>query len=220
MYCGSPLLKQLLIFSLFFFTLSLQAAEIAMSPAERLAQQFAAMESLSGRFEQRIVDEKGELLQEASGDFSVKRPRQLYWKTTDPYQHLVVTDGKILWLYDMDLEQVTRQPFSEDLDRAPALILSGETDALAQQFVISLNEPSKQNEDDLEFSLVPKSEGGVFRKLTLRFVSGRIAAMVMVDSFQQSTQITFDKVAYNPDISSEIFQFSPPPGIDVIENER
>ena len=199
---------------------SVLAAESQSStPAQRLSRQFAEMESMQAKFVQRIQDEKGNLLQEASGRVVVKRPRQFYWKTEQPYQHLVVTDGQTLWLYDVDLEQVSRQPFSKDLDRAPALILSGESASLAKQYTINVDEDKDGTSSTLVFSLVPLSDDNVFRKLLLRFVDGKIASMSMQDSFQQLTKITFSDVVYNPAVDPMIFQFKPPAGIDVIENE-
>lgn len=189
------------------------------SPAELLSQQFAAMESMEAKFVQKIYDEKQHLLQKASGRVVVKRPRQFYWKTEDPYQHLVVANGKTLWVYDIDLEQITRQPFTDDLDRAPALILSGESAGLAAQYDISVKESYAFGLQSLVFTLKPRSEDNVFRELSLGFVSGKIASMKMKDSFQQLTDIAFSHVSYNPTVDPGQFQFTPPAGIDVIENE-
>lgn len=191
-------------------------ADAEPTAAARLAQQFAAMENVRGLFNQQIIDEQGNILQEASGELAVKRPRHFYWKTTSPYEHLLIARGDTIWLYDIDLEQITRQPFSEKLDQAPALILSGEVAALSEHYQIEL-----ETEDDerLLFSLTPKHEGGVFSKLVLRFAEEELLSMTLVDSFQQSTRIAFTKLKYNTDIPDSLFEFSPPPGIDVITDE-
>lgn len=187
--------------------------------AERLAHQFAAMQSMQAGFHQQIMDEEGAVLQEASGQVVVRRPRQFYWHTTDPYEHLIVASGDVLWIYDVDLEQVTRQPFSDDYDRAPALILSGETDKLAQQYRISVQDSVQQGSSRQAFTLVPHQPDQVFRQLVLEFAGNRLLRMSLLDNFQQTTAIDFSQVEYNPEIVPGQFDFSPPPGIDVIVNE-
>lgn len=193
------------------------AADSAASPAAQLAQQFTAMENVRGQFQQQIVDEQGNVLQEASGELAVKRPRHFYWKTTSPYEHLLVAKGDTLWLYDIDLEQITRKPFSEKLDQAPALILSGEVDALAEQYQIDLDKDASS--EQLIFSLSPKQEGGVFSQLLLRFKAEKLQSMTLVDSFQQRTLINFSDLVYNSDIPDALFEFSPPDGVDIITDE-
>ena len=199
---------------------SLTAVAADTSPATLLSQQFAQMQSMRGHFAQKILDEKGEVLQTASGQFVVKRPRQFYWKTEEPYQNLIVANGDTLWIYDIDLEQVTRKPFTDDLDRAPALILSGAVESLTTQYAISVEKRAGASGTGQLFTLVPHSDGGVFRKLQLSFDDGKLAAMTLEDNFQQLTEFTFSDVIYNPAIDPGQFQFKPPPGIDVIENER
>ena len=41
------------------------------------------------------------------GDMIIRRPGKFYWKSQSPDPILVVADGKHLWTYDIDLEQVT-----------------------------------------------------------------------------------------------------------------
>lgn len=193
--------------------------EPAVTAAERLSQQFASMQTMQANFSQKITDEKGQLLQEAAGAMVVKRPRQFYWHTTSPYDHLIVANGDVLWIYDVDLEQVSRQPFSDDLDRAPALILSGESAKLSQQYSIALTESVHAGKDHWLFVLTPNTADNVFQQLRMSFVDNRLSGMILVDSFEQTTTIQFSDVVYNVDIDEQRFQFSPPANIDVIDND-
>lgn len=195
------------------------ADEGFVPPAQRLSQQFAAMHSMRGDFVQKIYDEDGNLLQEASGEIAVKRPRLFYWRTTQPYEHLVVASGDTLWIYDIDLEQVSRRPFSDDLDRAPALILSGEWESLANQYAIEYVQGTSGSSGEIRYSLQPLASDNVFRSLQLVFSRDKIQSMVLIDSFSQRTEIGFSNVKYNVDIEPGLFTFSPPPGIDVIIDE-
>lgn len=203
------------------FSLSTQVLASADDSAasERLSQLFAGMDSIAADFEQQISDEAGHTLQQASGKLVVKRPRQFYWRTLQPYEHLIVASGDVLWIYDVDLEQVSKQPFTDDLDRAPALILSGEAEKLAQQYRIQLLDTVDGKTGSLVFSLTPLASDGVFRELQLTFVADKLVSMKLVDNFQQQTDIRFSQVKYNIEVAPDQFEFTPPPGIDVIVNE-
>lgn len=201
-----------------FFALILLAiiAPAYADPAvEQLSAQLANMDSFKSNFNQRIMDEKGQLLQEASGELIIQRPRKLYWSTTQPYQHLVVTDGTVLWIYDIDLEQLTRKPFSAELDQAPALLLSGEIEEISRNYTVTASMVDKV----LRFQLLPEKNDSVFQRMTIDFKDKQLIGMSLTDNFGQLTEITFSSLQLNPLIDSGIFNFSPPEGVDVIVDE-
>lgn len=198
------------------FALIVAACSSHAEPAaEQLNAQLASMQSFKTDFSQKIRDEKGFLLQEASGELIIQRPRKLYWSTREPYQHLVVTDGTVLWIYDIDLEQVTRQPFSDELDQAPALLLSGEIDQITKHYDIS----TVLDDNTLRFKLLPKKAGSVFQLMTIDFRDKKLHGMSLTDNFGQLTEISFTKLVLNPSIDPELFNFTPPDGLDVIIDE-
>ena len=38
---------------------------------------------------------------------ALERPGRFRWQTKEPMEQLVVADGQKMWVYDVDLEQVT-----------------------------------------------------------------------------------------------------------------
>lgn len=208
----------LLVFNSVGFAMSAAEPMPESNPnaVEQLTKQLAGMNTLTANFKQIISDAAGETLQQASGVITVKRPRRFYWRTDEPYEHLVVTDGKVLWLYDIDLEQITRQAFTADLDKAPALLLSGEVAEISRQYTVEIQASDKEA---LSFTLMPNNSDSLFKQLTISFKRGELAAMSLKDSFDQLTRINFDTVQRNTDIDDQLFIFSPPAGVDVIDNE-
>lgn len=187
------------------------------SAVESLADRLKPMESLTATFSQIITDDRNELMQDAKGVLAVKRPRKFYWLTQQPYEHLVVTDGVVLWQYDIDLEQITKQAFTADLDKAPALLLSGDIEQISKQFdveVLPINNTIEQ------FTLTPLVEDGLFQKLTIVFDSEGLVSMSLLDNFDQLTDIQFSDVVLNPDVTDQQFQFVPPDDVDVIVNDE
>lgn len=201
-------IRHLCIAALLTIHVSVPANEA--SPVDSLSAQLQNMTSLTANFSQTIKDESGNVLQTAKGELTVKRPRQFYWRTTYPYEHLVVTDGTILWLYDIDLEQITRQAFNADLDKAPALLLSGEVEEISQQYTVTVNDGGGV------YELIPNDPEALFRALTLEFKNDLLHTMSFLDGFGQNTMIEFNNVILNPAVENDVFKFVPPNGIDVI----
>ncbi|MCP3908463.1 MAG: outer membrane lipoprotein chaperone LolA [Oceanicoccus sp.] len=183
---------------------------------QQLSAQLQAMNSLTAEFKQTINDNTGAVLQEAEGSLTVKRPRRFHWRTEQPYEHLVVTDGKDLWLYDIDLEQITQQAFTPDLDKAPALLLSGEVDEISKQYQVQV---SSSADNTLTFTLTPNRPDNLFKQLTISFNNKQLQGMILKDSFEQLTTIMFSSVRLNVDVADSLFLFTPPDGVDVIRDE-
>lgn len=183
--------------------------------ADRLVSLLAPTSSLYARFEQRVTDTRGDELQASSGELWVKRPSRLRWQVTQPFAYLVVTDGQWLWRYDADLEQAVRQPFTGNLAQTPALLFSDDPSALDQHYDITLAAGSWGE----RFTLVPRSADSAFSSLEVTFDGGRLTRMLLLDGLSQTTEIQFSAVQPNAAVADAQFQFSPPPGTDVVHDE-
>ncbi len=147
-----------------------------------------------------------------SGSMQVKRPGQLRWETTSPMQQLIVANGQIVWVYDPDLEQATRQKMDSQVGNTPALLLSGRADQIQQAFRVT--QPSA---NVASFVLYPRSKDSSFESLTIRFKGDLPSQMILQDSLGQKTDIQFSNVKLNPSLSDQLFVFQPPAGTDVID---
>lgn len=146
-----------------------------------------------------------------SGTMSLKRPNNFRWNITSPFEQLIVTDGSALWVYDKDLEQVTRQNTDQQLGNTPALLLSGDPSKIAKNFKIT-----QPNANKNYYVLYPKNSGGNFNSLAVSFNGGKPVMMVLNDSLGQVTSIKFSNVKLNTNIANSQFKFTPPKGVDVI----
>ena len=183
---------------------------------QQLSAQLQAINSLSAHFKQTIHDHTGTLLQQAEGSLTVKQPRRFHWLTEQPYKQLVVTNGEKLWLYDIDLEQITQQTFTADLDKTPALLLSGEVDQISKQYQVAVTEAADKT---LTFTLTPNQPDNLFKQLSISFNNRQLLGMTLKDSFEQLTTIVFSDLKLNADIADSLFEFVPADGIDVIHDE-
>ncbi len=181
--------------------------------AEQLRKLLDAMTSLQGEFTQTLYDNQGAKLDESQGSFVLQKPGNFYWKTEQPFEQLLVSDQKTIWLYDPDLEQVTVRPVGEDLQRTPALLFGSDLDKLREQFAVSLKQGANQQQS---FTLVPKAQEGLFKQLLLVFVKGQLQEFHIQDNLNQATHFVLHNTQSNQPVDAALFQFVPPEGVDVL----
>lgn len=181
---------------------------------QRLTGLLQKAQTLTGRFSQLSLDGTGTQLQETSGEMALKRRGQFRWHTDQPMEQLLVSDGKKVWLYDPDLEQVTIQTLDQRLTHTPALLLSGDISAISDNFEVSFKEAGEV----VDFTLTPKAKDTLFDTLRLSFRGDVINDIQMVDGVGQRTNILFQGVKLNPPIESDMFTFKIPKGTDVISD--
>lgn len=115
-------------------------AVYAQTPNEELTQLLKNMRSIQSDFTQTIVDKKGKIIQKSTGHMDLVRPNQFRWNVQRPNQQLIITNGKRLWVYDPDLEQVTIRKLSTAAGETPAMLLSNEDLSLGKEFTVRKND--------------------------------------------------------------------------------
>ena len=186
---------------------------LCAAASESLQQRFVGLDSFSAEFTQKLFDSDQKLQEESHGLLRVQRPDRFNLEYTQPYQQYYVADGTTLSFYDKDLEQVTLKPQKGMLDNTPAMVLSNPA-ALGDDYRIT---PQGDEAGLSWFDLVPKKAGSNFEKLSLAFKGNSLRVMEMYDSFGQVTRLDFTQVKRNPDLDPKLFHFTPPKGVDVIQ---
>ena len=172
--------------------------------------------TLQADFEQELRGSDGEIVELASGRLSLRRPNQFFWEYREPLEQVILADGDNLWIYDVDLAQATVTPLDELVDATPAMLLSG--DRSVRDSFETIEYFSAENVDWVR--LAPTSVGADFQSILVGFRSGQLAALELLDALDQVTRIEFADVVENAEVSSEIFLFDPPRGVDVIGEPR
>lgn len=195
-------LKNFLI--LFCFSLPLYAA-----PSDDLIQLLNNIHTMQATFNQTVLDTKGKILNRATGKMSLQRPGQFRWDVMQPNRQLIVTNGQKIWIYDVDLEQVTVRYLGHEAGEAPALLLSNSNSTLANDFQIRVANDA--------YVLTPKDKSSMFETITLRFANQTIHEMQLADHLGHVTHIQFNQVVMNRNLSASLFNFKAPAHVDVID---
>lgn len=197
---------------------------LLLSPSAIFAQDTTALvhllegvKTLDTQFEQVMLDRDETRLQTSSGHMWVQRPRQFRWHATEPFEQLVVSDGNKVWIHDVDLEQVIERPLGNEIGETPALLLSGDSAMIANEFTVKkIREQGKS----VTFQLTPKDDEQMFDVLEMSFEGETPTSMRLEDSLGQKTSFNFIKPKLNGRIKADRFTFNIPEGVDVIRDEE
>ncbi|HTU64551.1 MAG TPA: outer membrane lipoprotein chaperone LolA [Steroidobacteraceae bacterium] len=187
------------------------AAAPAATPLDDFLGQ---MKTLRAEFSQTVTDGKGETVQNAEGKLVIVRPGKFRWELTpqgNPSAQLMIADGKNLWFYDRDLEQVSVKP-ANVLTATPASLLSGAGDV---RTLFTVTPAGKR--DGLDFvKVVPKQGDADFREAQLGFTRGELKRMVLKDKLGQTVRLDFRTSERNVAVADTEVRFTPPAGADLI----
>lgn len=207
----SLMVRFALLTGLLSLALSAQADALANFLA-RLQQ----LQSLEADFTQVTRDNAGRTLQQLNGTLTVAKPGKMRWQTAAPYEQLVVSDGELVWIYDMDLEQVTIRNMDLRVQETPALLLSGDSAQVGQNFTVA---ESLQG-DFSRYQLTPKDRSQLFEKLEFQYQQQQLESMRIYDAAGQITEIVFARIKTNKPTDHQVFIFDVPEGVDVIDGRH
>lgn len=190
----------------------------ADSAADTLNQLLNQTNTLRADFTQTITDKTDQPVQRATGRMALERPGKFRWEVVKPVAQTVVANGKKLWIYDPDLEQVTIRLISKEMGETPALLLSNTEETLAHNFTVQEAMDPKTHMD--WFLLTPKNENSMLALIRLGFINQKIRMMNLEDHLGHTTIIEFKNVQMNPDLSTSTFQFKLPQNVDVIDETK
>jgi outer membrane lipoprotein carrier protein len=197
-------------------------------PPTALDTWLSGLKSLRAQFTQTIKDTRGRQTDQASGELLVLRPGRFRWESHDDPSagaassssaaasadsgQVLIADGRNVWFYDRDLQQVTVKPIDAALSATPIMLLSGGAE-VRQAFEIS-DAGSKQGVSWL--SVKPRASDADFRQALLGFAGGELRQMILDDKLGQVATLTFNRSQRNAPVAVAEVSFSPPKGVDVI----
>lgn len=172
----------------------------------------SSVRALRARFAQELWSADNTLIEASSGTMALERPNRFHWRYETPFEQLLVADGARVWIYDVELEQVTVAPLDASHDASPALLLSGD-EAVRDTFTVVASFAL----DGLQWvELAPKLAGADFSAVRLGFAGSAPREIELVDGLGQVTRIELIDPELEPSLPAELFRFEPPAGVDVI----
>jgi outer membrane lipoprotein carrier protein len=173
------------------------------------------LKTLRAEFSQVVTDGRGLTVQKATGKLSILRPGRFRWELIPDggsSPQLMVADGKNLWFYDRDLEQVSVKAAAAALTATPASLLAGDGN-IRELFAVS---PAGRRDGFDWVKVVPKEGDADFREAQFAFLRNELKRMVLKDKLGQTVRLDFTGSERNAPVADAEMKFTPPESADVI----
>lgn len=203
--------KWRIISAIGFMSLSVTAAYAADSAIRQL-RQFSNIANIQAAFTQQQILSDGRI-ERSSGTLQLQKPGKFRWEYRTPYQQFTISDGKQIWFYDVDLNQVIIRKLSQAIGDKPALLLSDPKRA-EQFFTIKDLKLSEEGLDWLEAT--PHQADSSFSNIRLGFKKGLPETIILEDLFGNRTRLQLSNIKTNISIAPSQFTFTPPKDANVM----
>lgn len=204
------------------------AIDMQQGAAQRLAGYLTRTNTLTATFVHEQRSSAGATIR-YEGNLRVRRPGLLRWEIERPYRQLHLVKGLEFYFYDEDLAQLTIRPLDEAVESTPAgLLLSAGPQAaeLMQARFTIYNLPDAEG---LGWTrLVPKSPGRAKKRAEPKSSGSQIEVgleddgtprqLRLQDALGRESRVLLSDVRLNPEVSKERFDFTPPPGTEIIRS--
>lgn len=209
-----------LIFGRFVLALAALVTTLPVGAEERsgvdlLERFYAETQAFHANFRQEVASGAGGSSEVQKGQVWIQRPDRFRWAYKEPYEQLIVADGRTVKFYDPGMEQVTVRPYTAGMGLTPSRILAGGGE-LAKHFAI---EDAGRSEGLYWVALEPKkNDGAAFRKARVGLSADpvQVRRFAFTDAFDKRTRLTFTNIRTNPEIPADKFRFEPPQGTEVL----
>lgn len=151
----------------------------------------------------------------SQGTFEFLRPNRFRFEYQKPFPQSIVADGKTLWLYDADLNQVTARAQQAVLGSTPAALIAAGTDLKALAEVFELKSAESANGLDW-VEAKPRQPDGQLQAVRVGLRRGELVQLDIADSLGQRSVLTFTQWQGSGTVAPTRFRFTPPVGADVI----
>lgn len=151
----------------------------------------------------------------STGTFEFLRPGRFKFSYKKPFENTIVADGQTLWLYDVDLNQVSARKQSLVLGSTPAALIASASDLTTLRADFALTEAP--DSEGLQWVLaIPKAKDSGLQTIRVGFKGEELVALDILDSFGQLSAMRFQGLNLQVPLDPAVFQFKPPSGADLI----
>jgi outer membrane lipoprotein carrier protein len=220
-----PSLGRILLFGVFLLPATPVAAP--QTPAQRFEARYRSARTLRAGFLERY-SENGKLVRAEAGTAYFRKPGKMRWEYEKPEKNLFLVDGKMAWLYTPADHTATKVPARQSEDwRTPFVLLAGEmklSRVCARVESTSVLVPENAGDATLECKLKgadaeraknpDDAPPQVFFEISN---DGGLIRLLVRSPGGIETEFQFKDWEINPPVPDSLFQFSPPPGVVIVD---
>src|SRR5271165_1615665 len=215
---GIPLRAISILALVLAVAVSLHAQPDVHAIADKVDQRYNHLQTLEAQFSETYSG--AGMTRTESGTLTLKKPGRMRWDYEQPRPKMFLTDGTTAWFYVPGEQQVRRASVKQLDDlRSPLRYLLGKT-KLEKEFVgLSLASNEKPLYDgDIVLQGIPKSLADRAANTLLEVSGDGLIRRIVIDQLDGSvTEFRFLQQKENVQVPDKRFQFTPPPGVEVVQ---
>lgn len=186
--------------------------------ADRVQKFYDGTVTFQAQFEQVYHIQAYKRHKRSTGRVVFERPGRMSWDYDQPNGNRVVSDGKLLRVYEQDKRQLVEQPLGESQYPAVLSFLIGKGN-LKQMFTLNkLDSKTMKFEGGYVLEGTPKQPTSAYNKVIM-YIDGdtaQVRRMLIIDAQRNRNLFTFSRVSVNAKLPSSTFAFIPPPGTQIV----
>ena len=151
----------------------------------------------------------------ASGTAMFSHPGKMIWEYFEPQQHQLITNGKMLWIYRPDQNQVMVGKAQIFFKEGSGGAFLSDISIVRDKYIISIKE---NREMFFELKLIPKVKTPEIQSILI-VVSKKnfnIEKIITSNIYEDTIEIEFHNIEFK-DIDGSVFEFSIPENASVID---
>lgn len=181
---------------------------------EKLQKKYESISSIEASFTQDVFTASLNRSEVNEGRVLFKKPGKWKWLYNDPARGVFTSNGRTVWLFEPDLNQVIEKDVDASSTGITTDFLTG-VGNLRRDFDIKL---SKERPGSWLLELTPRTELPNVKTLFLEVDKAGLLVVktVVSDHLGNRTSISFKDIKTNPRINDSVFEFKPPKGSIVV----
>jgi outer membrane lipoprotein carrier protein len=174
---------------------------------------------LKANFVQEVTIKSMNKTDREEGTVYFKKPRKMLWDYEKPKAKKLVINAKKAWLYLPEDKTVYVQDSASIFKSKIVVRFVSGIGSLKADFTVRFSNPAVDEQGNYQLTLTPKSSGLGVGKLfmTVDKDSYQIIQCRFSDSFGNATRIQFRSIQLNGGLSDKMFNFQPPPSVEIIK---
>ncbi len=188
----------------------------------RVEERYAKLADLKASFQQSAFNKSLNQTIVAEGSVYLKRGGKMRWEYTAPTPQQIVSDGKSIWIYTPELNQVNVGEAPKVLAGPAGSFLAG-LGRLREHFTVRFLDPARpaSAEGNSLLDLRPRKPEPALSRLVIEVDprESMVRTAELFDQFDNTVKMRFTKITANGGLPDRLFTFVPPKGVSIVPIE-
>jgi len=190
-----------------------QAAQLS-TLLNRLQKHYQQTNSFSAKFKE-VITPAGGTKRERTGTVYYRKPGRMRWEFDGQDQEIIVSDGKQLYSYQPDLNQVIETPLEQAFRSSSVAAFLLGIGNVQRDFDASI--PAKASADGLKHVALKPKNGSDNVEMGLDPSTLDLRTLRLTDALGDVTELSFSNIKNGASLDDKLFAFIPPAGADIVK---